>query len=242
MRIRDGLHRLGSGMVNVYLLEDAGEITMIDAGMPGQHGELERELALMGRTLADIRAVVLTHAHNDHMGMADRIRRERHVPVHVHGADAALARGEVPNPARGLGPTRIRPLLAFLWYGLRRGGLRRPTVAEVATFGDGATLDVPGSPRVVLVPGHTPGSAALHVPGRGLLFVGDAFATLAVTTGRTGPQFAPFTADEATALVSLDRLVDLPAEIALPGHGEPWTGGIADAVRQVRTRAAIPRR
>ena len=75
-----------------------------------------------------------------------------------------------------------------------------------------------------------------------MLFVGDAFATLAVTTGQTGPQVAPFTADEATALVSLDRLVDLPAEIALPGHGEPWTGGVADAVRQVRARAARARR
>ena len=128
------------------------------------------------------------------------------MPVRVHEADAALARGEVPNPAKGLGPSRIAPLLRFFWYAGRRGGLRTKPLVEVATFGDGATLDVPGAPRVVLVPGHTPGSAALHIPALDALFVGDAFATLAVTTGATGPRVAPFTADERTALASLDRL------------------------------------
>jgi len=169
---------------------------------------------------------------------AERLRRERHVPVSVHEADAALARGEVPNPAKGFGPTRITPLLRFLWYAGRRGGLRTHPLVEVGTFGDGATLDVPGSPRVVLVPGHTPGSAALHMPALDALFVGDAFATLAVTTGATGPRVAPFTADAPTALASLDRLRDVPAGLVLPGHGEPWRGGVEQAIQLVRESAA----
>lgn len=238
MRITEGVRRVGSGMVNVYLVEEAGEVTVIDAGMAGQYRELGAELAAMGRSVEDIRAVVLTHGHSDHIGMADRIRREHRVPAWVHEADAALARGEVPNPARGFGPVRVRPLLAFLLYGLRRGGVRRPKVAEVATFGDGATLDVPGSPRVLLVPGHTPGSAALHVEAPQALFVGDAFATLAVTTGSTGPQVAPFSADAAQAVGSLDRLADIDVAFALPGHGEPWTAGMHEAIRQVRARHA----
>ena len=80
------------------------------------------------------------------------------------------------------------------------GGLRTPKLHQVATFGDGATLDVPGSPRVILTPGHTPGSAALHVASLGALFVGDAFATYAVTTGARGPQVAPFPADAGQAV------------------------------------------
>jgi hypothetical protein len=47
-----------------------------------------------------------------------------------------------------------------------RGGLRTPKLKEVWTFGDGAMLDVPGSLRGTLTPGHTPPSAALHVPSR----------------------------------------------------------------------------
>jgi glyoxylase-like metal-dependent hydrolase (beta-lactamase superfamily II) len=155
--------------------------------------------------------------------------------------DAALARGEVPNPSKGFGPIKLGPLFGFLWFTILRGGLRTPKLHEVATFGDGATLDVPGSPRVILTPGHTPGSAALHVPSLGALFVGDAFATYAVTTGTRGPQVAPFTADADQAVASLPRLEAASADLALPGHGDPWTGGIQEAIRLVRERAAAAR-
>jgi len=239
MKIAPGIHRIGDrSIVNSYLVEDAGQVTIIDAGVPGHYRDMPAELAAMGRTVADVRALLLTHGHTDHIGFAERLRRERQVPVSVHEADAALARGEVPNPAKGYGPTRLGPLLGFLWYTILRGGLRVPKLQEVATFGDGATLDVPGSPRVILTPGHTPGSAALHVPSLNALFVGDAFATYAVTTGAHGPQVAPFTADAAQAVASLARLEDVPADLALPGHGDPWTGGIQEAVRQVRQAAA----
>jgi glyoxylase-like metal-dependent hydrolase (beta-lactamase superfamily II) len=236
VRIRDGLHRLGNGTVNVYLVADGTEITIIDAGVPGYWGDLPGELAAMGRSLTDIRALVLTHGHSDHIGFAERARRERSVPVSVHELDAALARGEVPNPSRGLGPIRLRPLLSFMVFGARKGAFRTTPLGEVGTFADRATLDVPGAPRVTLVPGHTPGSAALHVPSLDALFVGDAIATKAVTTGETGPMIAPFTADPSTALRSLDLLEGTEAAWLLPGHGEPWTGGVAAAVEQVRAR------
>ena len=100
---------------------------------------------------------------------------------------------------------------------------------------------MPGSPRVILTPGHTPGSAALHVPSLGALFVGDAFATYAVTTGARGPQVAPFTADAAEAVASLPRLEAVSAELVLPGDGHPWTGGLQEAIRLVRERAASAR-
>jgi glyoxylase-like metal-dependent hydrolase (beta-lactamase superfamily II) len=237
MRIRDGVHRLGNGLVNVYLVEEAGEVTIIDAGVPGYWADLPAELASMGRTLDDVRAVVLTHGHSDHIGFAERARRERHLPVSVHELDAALARGEVPNPAKGMGPIRLRPLLSFFVFGALHGALRTPRLGEVGTYLDGATLDVPGSPRVILVPGHTPGSAAFHVPAHDTLFSGDTIATVAVTTGETGPMIAPFTADAAEALRSLDRLEGLEAGWLLPGHGEPWTEGVAAAVAQVRARS-----
>ncbi len=188
MKIAPGIHRIGdNSMINAYLIEQAGEVTIIDAGVSGFYKDLDRELAAMGRTPADVRALVLTHGHTDHIGFAERLRRERRVPVSVHEADAALARGEVPNPAKGYGPVKLGPFLGFLWSSALHGGLRTPKLQQVATFGDGATLDVPGSPRVILTPGHTPGSAALHVASLGALFAGHAFATYAVTTGARPP-------------------------------------------------------
>ena len=238
MQLAPSIHRLGQGLVNSYLIEDGGEVTIIDAGVPGYWADLPRELAAMGRSIEDVRALVLTHGHSDHIGFAERLRRERNVPIEVHELDAALARGEVANPAKGLGPTRLRPLIRFLLWSALRGGLRIPKIAEVATLGDGATLDVPGSPRVILVPGHTPGSAALHVASLGALFVGDALATESVTTGDLGPRIAPFTADAAEALASLDRLAGLDAPLVLPGHGQAWTEGVDAAIRAVRLAAA----
>jgi glyoxylase-like metal-dependent hydrolase (beta-lactamase superfamily II) len=234
MEIAPRIRRLGEGLVNSYLVEDGGGVTIVDAGAPAYWNDLPTELAALGRSLSDVRSVVLTHGHSDHKGFAERIRSQRNVPVRVHELDAALARGEVPNPARGLGPVRARPLIGFLLWSVRHGMLRLPRIREVATFGDGATLDVPGSPRVILVPGHTPGSAVLHFSGHDALFVGDALATYSVTTGRQGPQVAPFTADAVEAVASLARLDGLTAALVLPGHGQAWTGGVAEAVRRVR--------
>ena len=241
MRVADGIHRIGEGLVNAYLLDEAGEVTIVDAGLPGYWSALPHELNAMGRSLEDVRALVLTHAHTDHIGFAERIRRERHLPVSVHAADAAMARGEVKAERQGTGHVSIGPLLRFLWFGLRQGMLRIPPLTEVSTFGDGATLDVPGAPRVIALPGHSPGSAALHVSGRSVLFIGDAIATRAVTDGSTGPMLAPFSSDRAQALASLDRLDGIDAASVLPGHGDPWTGGVAEAVRLVRAGAAAQR-
>jgi glyoxylase-like metal-dependent hydrolase (beta-lactamase superfamily II) len=240
--IASRIRRVGSqSLVNAYLVEEGGEVTIVDAGAPGLWKQVVPELAAMGRGLDDVRAIVLTHGHSDHVGFAERARRERGWPVWVHEVDAALARGEVPNPAAGGGSMRVGPMLRFGWWALRHGLFRVPHLGQVAAYGDGATLDVPGAPRVIHVPGHTPGSAALHFAGYDALFVGDAMCTYAVSTGRPGPQVAPFSADAAQALASLARLEGVGAALVLPGHGEAFRGGAAEAVRLAR-EAPLPGR
>jgi glyoxylase-like metal-dependent hydrolase (beta-lactamase superfamily II) len=240
MEVAPGIRRIGTdSKINSYLIEEGGRVTIVDAGISGLYRNLPHELASMGRTIDDVEALVLTHGHSDHVGYAEQLRTERRVPVSVHEADAALARGEVKNPSKGLGPTKIGPLAGFLWFTLLRGGLRTRHIGEVSTFGDGATLDVPGAPRVILTPGHTPGSAVLHFASRNALLIGDALATYAVTTGARGPQIAPFTADVPLALDSLARLEDVDANWVLPGHGDAWAGGVEDAIERAR-QAATP--
>ena len=130
MEIAPGIRRIGPGLVNAYLLEEAGEVTIVDAGVAGYWNDLPAELAATGRTLDDVRAVVLTHGHSDHIGFAERIRAERGVPVSIHELDAALARGEVPNPAKGVGPFRITAAARFLAWSARHGGLRTTPLVE----------------------------------------------------------------------------------------------------------------
>jgi glyoxylase-like metal-dependent hydrolase (beta-lactamase superfamily II) len=237
MRLAPSLHRVGSDLVNCYLVEDADGVTVIDAGLPGHWKELQAELATMGRSLDDVRGVVLTHGDTDHLGFAERLRKEKGVPIYVHELDAARARGEDKSNG-SWGKVKPGPLLRFLWYSGRRGGLRVPPVTEVMTFTGDDVLDLPGSPVIIHVPGHTPGSVAIHVPAVDALFVGDALTTGHVLTGKKGPRPAPFTLEPDLALESLGKLESVQATWLLPGHGAPWRGAVADALGQVRAAGA----
>ena len=73
MKLGPHLHRIGNDMVAAYLVDTEDGITVIDAGLPGHWKELLPELDAMGRSLADIRGVVLTHRDSDHMGFAERL-------------------------------------------------------------------------------------------------------------------------------------------------------------------------
>jgi glyoxylase-like metal-dependent hydrolase (beta-lactamase superfamily II) len=237
MKIADGLHRLGSdprGTVNSYLVVEAGEVTVIDAGLPGYRRLLVAELTELGLTLDAVRALVLTHGDTDHIGFASWLSAEKGLPAHVHSADVDRARLEVKKPATGWGPVKTRPLAGFLWFSARHGGLRMKAVGAVAAFEDGEVLDVPGRPRVIHVPGHTPGSVAVHVPGVDALFLGDAMTTRNVLTGVEGPKPAPFTLDPDQARESIDRIAGVDATWVLPGHGPAWDGGVPEAVRRIR--------
>lgn len=237
MKISNRLHRLGSdprGTVNSYLVVDDGEVTVIDAGLPGYRKLLVAELASLGLTLDAVRALVLTHGDTDHIGFAAWLSAERGVPAHVHTADVDRARLEVKKPTRGWGPVKVRPLAGFLWLSARHGGLRMKPAGDLATVEDGEELDVPGRPRIIHVPGHTPGSVAVHVPGVDALFLGDAMTTRNVLTGVEGPKPAPFTLDPDQARESMDRVAAVDATCVLPGHGPAWDGGVPEAVRRVR--------
>jgi glyoxylase-like metal-dependent hydrolase (beta-lactamase superfamily II) len=76
---------------------------------------------------------------------------------------------------------------------------------------------------------------AFHVPEVSALFVGDALTTRHVLTGAEGPGRAPFTDDTEQALASLANLADVEVDWILPGHGAPWRGGVAEAVRLIRS-------
>jgi glyoxylase-like metal-dependent hydrolase (beta-lactamase superfamily II) len=240
MRLAPSLHRLGaSSLVNSYLIEDGGKVTIIDAALPGHWRDLVDELRTIGRSLDDIRALLLTHGDVDHVGFAERLRREHDVPVFAGAADVAEARGDVPKPTAPRDPMRLRPMLGFVLYGLTHGGLRRTPIKEVTPIHGATTLDVLGAPVVVPLPGHTPGSVAYLVPMVDAIFMGDAMTTRSVTTGIVGPALGPFTVDPKKALDSLDALDGLQANFVLPGHGGPWVGGLPEALTLIRARPRL---
>jgi glyoxylase-like metal-dependent hydrolase (beta-lactamase superfamily II) len=230
--VAPGIHRLGNELVNFYVVEDGSRLMLVDAGLPGFLDQLDAFLA--GRL---VEAVLLTHAHPDHVGIAEPVRT-RGATVYVHEGDAEMARtAKYPRRERGLRRYfRYGSTWALLLMALRNGGLRSVKIAEVTPFGDDASLDLPGWPVVVPVPGHSEGQVAFHFPDRGALLVGDALCTRNPLTGRMGPQLMPgaFSISSARAMESLARIEPLEAGVLLPGHGDPWTGGVAAAVARAR--------
>lgn len=240
MYVAPGLHRVGNDIIAAYLIEAEGGLTLIDAGIPGQYADLRRELVSMGRTVADIRGIILTHGDSDHIGYAERLRRETGVPVYVGAADAARARGEeTTHPAWGA--KRIMPTLGFLWYAMRKGGMRRTPLTEVIPVHDGDVLELPGHPQIIALPGHSAGSIGIAVPSIDALFVGDALTTRHVLTGRRGPQPAPFTDDPESARASHAKLATAQATWVLPGHGAPWGRGTRELAVELNRASGAAR-
>jgi glyoxylase-like metal-dependent hydrolase (beta-lactamase superfamily II) len=236
MKLGPHLHRIGNDIVAAYLVVTPEGVTVVDAGLAGHWRDLLAELASIDLSLADVKGVILTHGDSDHVGFAERLRRERGVPVYIHAADAERAKGG-PKPASAKQSMKLAAVLRFIAYTLRKGGLRTTWLTEVVELHGGETLALPGDPRIIPLPGHSPGSIAVHVPVADAVFVGDGLTTRDVLTGRTGPAPAPFTDEPAQAVGSLRALVETGAKWVLPGHGAPWSGGVAAAVEAVEAAA-----
>ena len=143
MELAPGLHRIGNDIVAAYLVVTPDGVTVVDAGLAGHWPELLAELAVVGRSVGDVRGVALTHGDTDHLGFAERLRRDHDVPVHVHRADADWACGRV-KPSASWGHVRPVATARFLAYAARKGGLRTTYLTEVVEVDDGQVLDLPG--------------------------------------------------------------------------------------------------
>jgi glyoxylase-like metal-dependent hydrolase (beta-lactamase superfamily II) len=240
--IAPGVHRVEDAFTNWYLVEEDSRLTVVDAGVPSSWDSFTDALAQIGRSRDDVEALVLTHAHFDHVGFAERARRELGVPVYVHENDVPVTkhpwRYDHERHRAYYFATQVKalPIVATL---LRHRAFWPAPIKEVQRYENGV-LPVPGSPRVVFTPGHTLGHCALHFPDRDAVVAGDAIVTLDPYTARTGPRLVAraATVDSERNLASLDALAETGARTVLMGHGEPWLDGVESLVAQARQAGA----
>jgi len=154
MEVAQGIQLLTQGVTNFYLIEESGRFTVVDAGTPKDWDFFVRSLTTLGQ-LADLEAVLLTHAHPDHTGFAEKARTETPAKVWVDAADAEAARTGQPGKKDGSVSQylfRAEFYRTFLSLG-RRGAAKMIPIKEVSSFSDGETIDIPapsarpGTPR-----------------------------------------------------------------------------------------------
>ena len=197
-----------SNLLNAYLIDTPAGPVLVDCWAHGLYRCLRSELKKHGLDADDLAAVVLTHFHMDHAGLAFRFA-ERGVPVCAAGPELPILAGNQPHPGYGLGPAgkAVRIAEKTFFPPVR---LERVTALE-----EGEQLFSSGW-RVIFTPGHSPGSLALFHDGTGDLISGD---TLVCDLGWPRSAHPLFTPDYGTAMRSGHALLDLEPKTIHPGHG-----------------------
>lgn len=240
--VAPGVHKFVTGPFNWYMLEEAGRVTLVDAGFPGHFRVFEDGLRTLGLGIKDVAAVVLTHAHSDHTGFAERVRNLSGAPIYIHGADARAAERPLMLPWFGLLSNAWRPYTAaMLATAVVNGVFTMPRVTRAELLRDGQRLDIPGRPTVLHVPGHTAGQVALLLPGDEVLLSSDTLVTRNLLTGAVTEPFVPsevLNDDTRLAVSALERFGGLGRVRMLPGHGPAWEGEMGAAVATAKEPAA----
>ena len=204
---------------SVFVLLD-DQVTIVDAGWRGTGRGVLHALERLGRRPADVSDILITHHHTDHLGDAAYLREACSAGIAAHRDEAPIVQGETTTPSpftNRIVARLLSPLVAS----------RRPKPVPVdRRLDDGDFL---GAARVVHSPGHTPGSISVHVPGRGLLMVGDA---LEHRRGRLGLPSSHFTTDMAQAKRSIRKLAALDFDVLCFSHFPPIRKRAATVLRR----------
>ena len=206
-----GLHSLSVGPVNVFLLEEGPHLVLIDAGLPGNADGILAAVAKLGRASRDLRHIILTHAHPDHIGSAAALVRATGAQTWMHRRDAPIAEGKADfrpiQPAPEL-------MMKLLYVVMSRS---RPIVEPVkidSFVTDGEVLSVAGGMTVIGVPGHCAGQVALLWRDRNVLFAADTCAHLVGLGSPLGYE------DLEEGRRSQKKLASFDFDIACFGHGK----------------------
>ncbi len=232
--VATGVHHARAKHVSWVLLTEGDAVTLVDTGYPGDRNRMLRSLERIGRTVADVDGVVLTHGHPDHIGSAEHLRTQFGIPVWAHEDEASNACGDrIEQVSEAELLRRLWRPEVFIWLldVLRLKATRVERLGALEPFA-GRQLDLPGRPVVVHTPGHTSGHCSLHLPERGVLLAGDALMTGHALARSEGPRLLPdfFHTDAAQARESLEHLRNLSADVVVPGHGPAFAGSPALAV------------
>jgi glyoxylase-like metal-dependent hydrolase (beta-lactamase superfamily II) len=200
---------------NVYLLINGEELTVIDTGTSGNAQKTVEYIQKISHKPYDVKTIVLTHYHMDHMGSAKELKDLTNAKVAAHTEDADYVAGKKPFPK----PKNLlfRAVSSFV----------KPAPVQVdIILKEGDKIS---GLTVIHAPGHTPGSIMLLDEKRKVLFAGD---TLRYDGKKISGAPEQFSTDLNQAKESITKASTLNFDIMLPGHGEPLKTNASEEIKK----------
>jgi glyoxylase-like metal-dependent hydrolase (beta-lactamase superfamily II) len=203
-----------------YIVRTAEGLVLVDAGMSSSGADVAAGLTELDAAASDIRAILLTHWHNDHAAGAQAARELSGAPVYYHQDDEPFFTGAAG--ARGFRGW-ISDLIPewgvlVLAKGLLGEATPRPVSAQHFVRDGDAILD---AFVVIETPGHTHGHVSYFYRPERALFCGDA---LAVIDRKVRFMARPVTLDVNLARQSMEKCLRFRPHVVCPGHREPLLG------------------
>ena len=207
------------GYVNAFMLEEEDGLTLIDAGLRGNERRIWKAVTKIERQPGDLRHVLVTHHHADHVGSLAAIKEASSAEAYVHPLDAPIVAGEKPRPPANRGSITGRMFGRLI----ERLPMYKPAPATAEhEINDGDELAIGGGVRVIHTPGHTAGHVSFFVEAHGgVVFAGDAAGNM---FGRIGKPLLMYTEDMDEAKASMRKLAELEFDTACFGHGKVLKG------------------
>ncbi len=208
----EGVHVVPMGMANAFLIEGDDGLALIDAGFPDKQATVFGAIRGLGRSPEQLKHLIFTHGHPDHIGSAAAIVRETGATTYMHPVDTPIAESGGPFRPMRAAPGLLRRVMCTLFF---HPDERVEPVGIDQPLTPGEILPVAGGFEVIHTPGHCAGQVALlWRPGR-MLFTGDVCMNIMGLGDPVG--FENLNDGRA----SQHKLAGLSFDAAGFGHGEP---------------------
>ncbi len=201
-----------------YIVEGDDGLALIDTSTADATTRIVAAVASIGRRPDDIKTIVGTHYHFDHVGNVGKL-------VEMSGAEFCVHESDVPYVE---GRTPWRPATSPIGGVVDRFAPKQFSLKVDRVLRDGDSLPFGGGLQVIHAPGHTPGHIALYAKERRALFAGDSLMNIA---GLRLP-IAMSSHDMKQARASIRKLAALDFDVALPGHGRPIIGHASEKIAE----------
>jgi len=221
---------------NWLIVRDDSGFLLIDGGYPADRGLVLESVRHLGLDPADAKAMLITHGHVDHTGSAAYFSQTFGTPILCSPEELAHVQGREKHQVTfGQVLARAWRPRVFRWmvHVINAKALQAEAATRAEAWTEEKLQGLPGRPTAILLPGHTPGNAALLLPGAGAIAVGDSLVSGHPISPKSGPQMLHrmYHWDAPAALEATRRLRSVRANVVLPGHGPALHMSLAQAVQ-----------